>query len=163
MNTSWNDTQLDPIIEKSAVRCTVGAVSESGWEEDPFAGAQRLKMQVSLTLAEPAKTTDGGTLYAGMKKTDFIDLYKGLNGAPLNEDIAKRDKRGQERAKELAIAVLGLKRNTREDVAATLEAAGGWAAVSGKEIVVRFGHYTKKDGGEVKQVINGYSAVVKAE
>jgi len=162
-NTDWAGEDISrPIIEKSAVRCTISAATEGDWEADPFDGTERQQLQVSLKLAEKARTVSGSEVNPGYTVTDFLDSKRGLNGSEMDEEKKQRNKRDNSRRKELAVAALGLGRDTRENVAELLEAMGGWAGIAGKEVIVRFSHYEKKDGSGTKQAINGYAAVPKA-
>src|SRR6185436_7421844 len=85
-----------------------------------------VKTIVNLVLEESAKTTDGDDVQAGFPAIVSINKWEG------REDEWKASVR------ELALAVLGLERTSKENAKAAVDAQGGWAGLKGKPLIVEF-------------------------
>jgi len=112
------------------------------WAPDPTADGEaggrgpEEAVLVNLTLEEPARTVDGEEVRAGFPIVGRINVWP------------DRREEAMGKVKELAIAALGLDRKTKDDVAALLEAQGGWAGLKGKHVLVTFDtRKDKKNGG----------------
>jgi len=129
-NKYWTNAEVNKrVIAKSIKRCELGDVREMDRTADANgepAKGPKSKVLVNLTLAEAAKTTDGDDLRAGFPTVITINEWEG------REDEAKA------KIKELAIAVLGMDRKTKDNVAAAVDNAGGWAALKGRPLLVEF-------------------------
>ena len=128
-NKDYGTTPLQRILAAGIKRVQLGDLrdidrpaSENG---EPGKGPLS-KTIVNLVLEEPAKTTDGDEVQAGFPTAVSINVWEG------REDEARAQLR------ELAIAVLGLERNTKENVVALIDAQGGWAGLKGKPLLVEF-------------------------
>jgi hypothetical protein len=128
-NEDYGTTPLQRILAAGIKRCQLGDVRDidrkPGENGDPGKGPLS-KTIVNLTLEEPAKTTDGDEVQAGFPTAVSINVWEG------REDEAKAQFR------ELAIAVLGLERNTKENVQKAIADRGGWSALKGKPLLVEF-------------------------
>ena len=137
-NKDYGTTPLQRILAAGIKRCQLGDMrdidrqpNENGEAKGPLS-----KTIVNLTLEEPAKTTDGDDVQAGFPTAVSINVWEG------REDEARAQLR------ELAIAVLRLERNTKEDVVKLIDAQGGWSAMKGKPLLVEF--IVKKGFSDVK-------------
>lgn len=128
-NSDYGTTPLQRIIT-GIKRCQLGDIREFPRAADATEGPL-LKTLVNFTLEEPAKTVDGDEVGAG-----FPTLIS------INEWEAK-DERANAKYRELALAVLGLSRNSKDDVVKLVGEKGGWAALKGKSLLVEFS--TSKD------------------
>ena len=128
-NKDYGTTPLQRILASGIKRCQLGDVRDidrPASDNGEVAKGPLSKTIVNLTLEEPAKTTDGDEVQAGFPTAVSINVWEG------REDEARAQLR------ELAIAVLGLERNTKENVVARIDAQGGWAGLKGKPLLVEF-------------------------
>ncbi len=124
-NSDWGTTPLQRVLAAGIKRCQLGDVREIDRKEGDSSGPLS-KTIVNLTLDEPAKTTDGDDVQAGFPTAVSLNVWEG------REDKARAQHR------ELALAVLGLERNSKEDAVKAVAAAGGWSALKGKPLLVEF-------------------------
>ncbi len=137
-NSDYGTTPLQRILAAGIKRCELGDVRDIDRKDnDGEVGKGPLsKTLVNLTLSEAAKTTDGDDVQAGFPTAVSINVWEG------REDEARAQLR------ELALAVLGLPRNSKDDVVKAVANAGGWAALKGKALLVEF--IVKKGFSDVK-------------
>src|SRR5204862_1514164 len=128
-NKDWAGAQVDRrVIERCVKRCSLGDVRE--WTPDPAADGEaggkgpEEAVLVNLTLEESARTVDGDEVRPGFPVVGRINVWP------------DRREEAMGKVKELAIAALGLDRKTKDDVAALLEAQGGWAGLKGRHVMV---------------------------
>ena len=154
-NSDWKNARLDQrIITKSTKVCSIGEIRET----DPVplkdhAGITETQVLVPLALEEAAATVDGETVPPGFPVMYRIRNYESSNG-PLPtqpKDLAKAQELSLARVKALVAAALGHKRNTKEDLAALLAGAGGWASLNGKKVVVAF-DVTESKGTKYQEI-----------
>jgi len=138
-NKDYGTTPLQRILAAGIKRCQLGDLRDidrpANENGEPGKGPLS-KTIVNLTLEQSAKTTDGDEVQAGFPTAVSINVWEG------REDEARAQLR------ELAIAVLGLERNTKENVIALIDAQGGWAGMKGKPLLVEF--IVKKGFSDVK-------------
>lgn len=139
-NRDWASSSLDRrVIERSVKRCSLGDIRE--WSPTPGESGEAAKgpaevVLVNLTLEEGAKTVDGDAVNPGFPVVARINVW------------ADRVAEAQAKIKELALAGLGLDRKSKDDVAALLEAQGGWLGLKGKHVMVTFDvRADKRNGG----------------
>src|SRR5438552_1478055 len=154
----WSGAQVDKrIVERCVKRCLLGDVREwtpsaegGNGPAEPGTGGKGPEetVLVNLHLDEPAKTVDGEELRPGFPVMGRINVWQ------------DRHEEAMGKIKELACAVLGLDRKTKEDVAAMLEAQGGWAAMKNKPLMVTF-DVRKGKGGNTQfyQEVSRYDRV----
>ncbi len=128
-NKDYGTTPLQRVLAAGMKRCQLGDLREPGPREDGNGEAgkgPKSKLFVHLTLEESAQTTDGDTVGAGFPTMISINEWEG------------REEEARAKLRELALAVLGLERNSKEDVVARIDAAGGWSALKGKSLLCEF-------------------------
>ncbi len=125
-NQDWATTPLQRILAGGIKQCQLGDIRDIDRAADGEAKGPLSKTIVNLTLAESAKTTDGDDVQAGFPTAVSINVWEG------REDEARAQLR------ELALAVLGLPRNSKDDVVKAVANAGGWSALKGKPLLVEF-------------------------
>jgi hypothetical protein len=128
-NMDYGTTPLQRVLAAGIKRCQLGDLRDidrpANENGEPGKGPLS-KTIVNLTLEEPAKTTDGDEVQAGFPTIVSINVWEG------REDEAKAQLR------ELALAVLGLERNSKENVVTKINERGGWSALKGKPLLVEF-------------------------
>ena len=127
-NKDYGTTPLQRILAAGIKRCQLGDIRDIDRKDDngEVGKGPLSKTIVNLTLEEAAQTTDGDTVQAGFPTAVSINVWEG------REDEARAQLR------ELAIAVLGLERNTKENVVQKIDEQGGWSALKGKPLLVEF-------------------------
>ena len=138
-NKDYGTTTLQRVLAAGIKRCQLGDVRDidrQPGDNGEMGKGPLSKTIVNLTLEEASKTTDGDTVNAGFPTAVSINVWEG------REDEARAQFR------ELAIAVLGKERNTKDDMVAAVDAAGGWPALKGKPLLVEFA--VKKGFSEAK-------------
>jgi len=123
-------------------RCQLGdirEVSRKVSENGETAKGPLTKSIVNLVLAESSRTTDGDEVQPGFPTTVNIDEWEG------------RADEFRAHSRELALAVLGLDRNSKEDVVKLIAERGGWSALKGKPLLVEF---AVKNGYSVWKAFN---------
>ncbi len=135
-NKDYGTTPLQRIIAPGIKRCSLVKVQEHDRKpnEDGTVNtkAPLSRIQVQLALEEPAKTTDGDTVSAGFPVSVSIQNW---------ED---RPDEGKAKLRELNLAVLGMERNSKDDVVAATDAQGGWDGLKGRHLLVEFTVRDKK-------------------
>jgi len=153
-NKDWQGATVDKrIIEKSVKRCIVGDIRETAPDAgngEPTKGPKETVL-INLHLDEPAKTVDGEEVRAGFPVVGRINVWEG------------REEEAMGKVKELACALLGLDRKTKDDVATILEQHGGWPAMKGKAVTVTFDTRKAKNSSELFQEISRYDRVAEAK
>jgi hypothetical protein len=146
-NSDWFGATVDRrVIERCVKRCSLGDIRE--WTPTPGEdgeaqgkGPEEVVL-VNLTLEEPARSTEGEELRPGFPVVGRINVWPDRR----EEAMAK--------VKELALAALGLPRNTKENASVLLEGQGGWAGLKGKHVLVTFDvRKGKKDGGTFQECV----------
>ncbi len=124
-NTDYGVTPLQRILAPGIKRCQLGDIREVTRKEGDTKGP-KCKTLISLILEEPATTTDKDTVAAGFPVTVTINEWDG------------RESEAAPEYRELALAVLGKERSSKDDVLAAVAAAGGYTALKGRSILVEF-------------------------
>ncbi len=135
-NKDYGTTPLQRLVAKGIKRCSFQGIKEFERKPDESGNVNSKsplsRIQVSLSLEEPAKTTDGDDVAAGFPVTVSIQNW---------ED---RPDEGKAKLRELNLAVLGMERSSKEDVVAKTDAMGGWDALKGRHLLVEFDVRDKK-------------------
>ncbi|SRR6266550_8925480 len=146
-NRDWSNARIDQrILAKTIACCTLGEIRE----EDPrdTKSGPATAVVVPLTLEEAKPTIDGETVNPGFPVTGRIRWFTAPN---LPENLAKANEMSDQRLKQLVVAALGMKRNTKENVGELLKTQGGWPALAGRKVLVSF-DVTESNGSKFQEL-----------
>ncbi len=121
-STDYAVTPLSRTLVPGIKRVELGDIRETLRKEG--ASGPKCKDIINLTLTEPSATTEGDTVAAGFPFVVTIDEWEGREG---DASVERR---------EFALAVLGLPRNSKDDVVKAVANVGGWPALKGKPLLV---------------------------
>ncbi len=124
-NKDYGTTPLQRTLAPGIKKCQLGDIREVNRKEGDTKGP-KCKTLINLTLLEPAATTDKDTVEAGFPVLVTINEWDG------------REHEAAPEYRELALAVLGWERSSKDDVLAAVAAAGGYAALKGRQLLVEF-------------------------